>query len=62
MLFGKDVASVLGYSNPSKAVIVHVDQEDKRGILIMKTNLTNKKKLAEMIVNAVKEQLVPKKH
>lgn len=28
-LFGKDVASALGYSNPSKAVIVHVDKEDK---------------------------------
>lgn len=28
-LFGKDVASALGYSNPSKAVMVHVDKEDK---------------------------------
>lgn len=27
---GKDVASILGYSNPSKAVIEHVDDEDKR--------------------------------
>lgn len=27
---GKDVAQVLGYSNPSKAVISHVDDEDKR--------------------------------
>lgn len=26
---GKDVAERLGYSNPSKAVIVHVDNEDK---------------------------------
>jgi len=27
---GKDVATVLGYSNASKAVITHVDEEDKR--------------------------------
>ena len=27
---GKDVAQVLGYSNASKAVMVHVDDEDKR--------------------------------
>lgn len=27
---GKDVAEALGYSNPSKAVIVHVDEEDRR--------------------------------
>lgn len=27
---GKDVAEALGYSNPSKAVMVHVDDEDKR--------------------------------
>lgn len=26
---GKDVASVLGYSNPSKALLDHVDSEDK---------------------------------
>ena len=26
---GKDVATILGYSNPSKAVMVHVDEEDK---------------------------------
>lgn len=29
-LVGKDVAEALGYSNPSKAVIVHVDEEDRR--------------------------------
>ena len=27
---GKDVASVLGYSNPRKALIDHVDEEDKK--------------------------------
>lgn len=26
---GKDVATVLGYSNPTKAIIMHVDEEDK---------------------------------
>lgn len=26
---GKDVAEILGYSNPRKAVIDHVDEEDK---------------------------------
>lgn len=29
-LVGKDVAAALGYSNPSKAVIDHVDEEDRR--------------------------------
>lgn len=26
---GKDVAEVLGYTNPRKAIIDHVDEEDK---------------------------------
>ena len=26
---GKDIASILGYSNPRKAIIDHVDEEDK---------------------------------
>lgn len=26
---GKDVAEILGYSNPRKAIIDHVDEEDK---------------------------------
>ena len=28
---GKDVAEILGYSNPRKAIIDHVDEEDKTG-------------------------------
>ena len=28
-LVGKDVAAALGYSNPSKAVLAHVDEEDR---------------------------------
>ena len=34
MFVGKDVAKCLGYSNASKAVIKHVDKEDKRMIMI----------------------------
>lgn len=29
-LVGKDVAEALGYKNPGKAIIAHVDEEDKR--------------------------------
>lgn len=29
---GKDVASMLGYSNTAKAILVHVDEDDKAGI------------------------------
>ena len=32
-LIGKDVADCLGYSNSSKAVMVHVDDEDKRSVM-----------------------------
>lgn len=28
-MVGKDVAEVLGYQNPSKAILDHVDSEDK---------------------------------
>ncbi len=31
---GKDVADILGYSNPRKALIDHVDTEDKDGVTI----------------------------
>lgn len=31
---GKDVADCLGYSNSSKAVMVHVDDEDKRSVML----------------------------
>jgi anti-repressor protein len=31
---GKDIATSLGYSNPSKAVITHVDPEDKQYIML----------------------------
>ena len=31
---GKDVAEVLGYKNPSNAIVNHVDEEDKTSYLI----------------------------
>ena len=31
---GKDVAEALGYSNASKAVMVHVDEEDKQKVML----------------------------
>ena len=31
---GKDVALVLGYANPTKAVITHVDEEDKQTMML----------------------------
>ena len=31
---GKDVAGALGYANPSKAVIMHVDEDDKVELLV----------------------------
>jgi prophage antirepressor-like protein len=34
MFVGKDVAQALGYKNPSNALQVHVDSEDKTSYLI----------------------------
>lgn len=33
-LVGKDVAVALGYKNPGKAIIAHVDEEDKRLVIL----------------------------
>lgn len=58
---GKDVASVLGYSNSSKAVTVHVDVEDKikrpiptsqNGHLVSMTNLVNESGLYSLILSS----------
>lgn len=38
---GRDVASILGYSNPSKAVSIHVDDEDKKILSSQNGNLEN---------------------
>lgn len=41
-LVGKDVAVALGYKNPGKAIIAHVDEEDKRlEMLPQETNSQN---------------------
>ncbi|MCR4646678.1 MAG: phage antirepressor KilAC domain-containing protein [Oscillospiraceae bacterium] len=38
---GKDVAAALGYSNASKAVMVHVDEEDKRILMLPNSHFGN---------------------
>lgn len=48
---GRDVASVLGYSNPSKAVIIHVDDEDKQILSSQNGNLGNIPNRGLLIVN-----------
>lgn len=48
---GRDVASVLGYSNPSKAVIIHVDEEDKQILSSQNGNLGNIPNRGLLIVN-----------
>ena len=48
---GKDVAQVLGYSNPSKAVLDHVDDEDKQILSSQNGNLGNIPNRGLLIVN-----------
>ncbi|AIS73937.1 antirepressor protein [Lactobacillus phage Ldl1] len=48
---GKDVATVLGYSNPSKAVINHVDNEDKQVLSSQNGNLENIPNRGLLIIN-----------
>lgn len=45
---GKDVAEILGYSNASKAVMVHVDEEDKK--LMMLPNSQNGNSVGKFIL------------
>lgn len=56
---GKDVATVLGYANPSKAVSNHVDSEDKRmemiahsqnGNVVTQTALINESGLYSLVL------------
>ncbi|MFI3255426.1 MAG: BRO family protein [Eubacteriales bacterium] len=58
---GNDVAKILGYSNSSKAVITHVDSEDKRteviptsqnGNTVGKVNLINESGLYSLILSS----------
>lgn len=61
---GKDVAMALGYSNPSNALQVHVDKEDKTSYLIQvsgsnyksKTIIINESGLYSLILSSKLEQ------
>ena len=50
-LVGRDVAEVLGYSNPSKAVIAHVDDEDKRFEMLPIADSQNGNLIKTAIIN-----------
>ena len=50
-LVGKDVAEVLGYSNPSKAVIAHVDDEEKRFEMLPIADSQNGNLIKTAIIN-----------
>ena len=39
---GKDVATILGYSNPRKAIIDHVDEEDKKDGVTIRDSIGRK--------------------
>lgn len=58
---GKDVADALGYSNPSKAIIMHVDDEDKifqmipqsqNGNMVTQAALINESGLYSLILSS----------
>ena len=59
---GKDVAAALGYANPTRAVIMHVDEEDKRiegipreaqnGLLVTRIALINESSLYSLILSS----------
>ena len=46
MFVGKDVATALGYKNPSNALQVHVDSEDKTSYLIQVSGSNYKANIA----------------
>ena len=50
-LVGKDVAQALGYSNPSKAVIDHVDEEDKRFEMLRVSDSQNGNLVKTALIN-----------
>ena len=50
-LVGKDVAEILGYSNPSKAVSTHVDSEDKIMEMIAHSQNGNVVKTQTALIN-----------
>ena len=52
MFVGKDVAEILGYSNPRKAIIDHIDEEDKEEVIV------NANELDRILNYIVKKQQV----
>lgn len=48
---GKDVAAILGYNNPSKAVMMHVDEEDKRFEMLKLTDSQNRNLIKTALIN-----------
>ena len=48
---GKDVAEALGYSNASKAVMVHVDEEDKQKVMLKADSQNGNVVTATTLVN-----------
>lgn len=48
---GKDVAAPLGYANPSKAVVAHVDDEDKRFEMLPATDSQNGNLVKTALIN-----------
>ena len=48
---GKDVAVALGYSNASKAVMVHVDEEDKQKVMLKADSQNGNVVTATMLIN-----------
>lgn len=50
-MVGKDVAAALGYQNPSKAVIDHVDEEDKRFEMLRVSDSQNGNLVKTAIIN-----------
>ena len=48
---GKDIAEILGYSNPSKAVIMHVDEDDRTKEMIPHSQNGNMVKTQTTLIN-----------
>lgn len=48
---GKDVAQALGYSNPSKAIMMHVDGEDKRFWMLRVSDSQNGNLVKTALIN-----------
>lgn len=50
-LVGKDVAAVLGYANPSKAILDHIDNEDKRFEMLQVSDSQNGNLVKTALIN-----------